>query len=156
MRINYAGLELYEFGFHGVVDTCSETFEIRSCSFQRSFLAEVVQRYIISVFGTATRKVYVVVLADTRLKHFFKPIRVGIIHKMVSTCCTVEAVSSRQRCIRVGCCLTQILAVLVGVHHVVNSRRNIIHTEVSVIVYFQRLVFLTAFGGDDNHTVGST
>ena len=42
VRVDKAGLELYELGVHGVVDTRSVTFVVRTGTFESSFLVEIV------------------------------------------------------------------------------------------------------------------
>ena len=67
-----------------------------------------------------------------------------------------EAVTAGKRSIGVGSGIAQVVAVLVGIHQVVLVVGNDVDTEVALIVKLQRLVFLTALGRDDDHTVGST
>ena len=106
--------------------------------------------------STTSGKVYIMVLTDTRFEYFVEPVGIGVILEMVFPGFAVELVSRWQRSVGVCTSLTDVLAVLVGIHYIIDSLRNIIHTEISIVVHFQRLVFLSAFGGDDNHTVGST
>ena len=154
VRIDETGAELDELRIHRVVHAGSETLIVWTGTFQGTFLLEIVESYIIGAIGTTTAEVQVMVLADTRLEHFVEPVGIGIIPESV---CTVnKAISSGKRCSRVGACLTEILAVLVGVHHVIHTLRNLIDTEVAFIVDSQRLVFLTVLCGDDDHTVSST
>ena len=93
MRIYNAGLELDELGIHRIVHTCSETFEVRTGTFQRSLLAIVVQTYIIGIMGTASRKVYIMVLTNTCLEYFIKPVCIRIIHEMIFSGCTIKHIA---------------------------------------------------------------
>ena len=102
-----------------------------------------------------TAEGYVVVLADTGLEHLVKPISVGCILEVVLAILT-HLVATRDRSVGVGASCTKILAILVGVHHVIYIARNLVNTEVTRVVYLQRLVFLTILGSDDNDTIGST
>ncbi len=106
--------------------------------------------------GTATGEVHIVILTDTCFEHFFKPVGIGVILEMIFSGGTVQLVTAGQRSVGVGACLTDVLAVLVGIHYVIDTTGNVVHTYVPIVVYFQRLVFLTAFGSDDDHTVGCT
>ena len=102
-----------------------------------------------------TAEGYIVVLADTGLEHFVKPVCVGCIHKVILAILT-HLISTRDRSVGVGASSTKILAILVGIHHVIYIARNLVNTKVTGIVHLQRLVFLTILGCDDNDTIGST
>ena len=149
-------MEFHKLSVHSIVDTCCKTFIIRTCTFKSSFLVKIVQCHIISIVCTTTGKIYIMILADTCLEYFFKPICIGVILKTVFTCSTVKMISSRNRSIRINTCLTDILTVLVCIHYIIYIVRNIIDTKISVIIYFQRLVFLSTFCSNDNHTISST
>ena len=95
------------------------------------------------------------VLAHTLLEHLVEPVGIRVVHKVVFTVLT-HAVTAGKRSIGVGGSLTQVVAVLVGIHQVVGAARNNVNTEVALVVNLQRLVFLTVLGGDDDHTVSST
>ena len=106
--------------------------------------------------GTTAAEVHVMVLTSASLEHFLEPVGIGVVHKLVLACGWVKRVSTGESCARVGTSLTDIVAVLVSVHHVVNTVRNLVDTEVTRVVHLQRLVFLTVLGGDDDHTIGGT
>ena len=95
------------------------------------------------------------VLTDTCLEDLVEPVGIGIVHKPVDTILTL-GVSAWNRRVRVLTSDTEILAVLIGIHHVIDVLRNTIDTEVTLVVELERLVFLTILGCDDNDTVGST
>ena len=156
VRINNAGAEIDELGFHGVVHTGGETLVVWSGTLQCSRLLEVVETYIISIVSTAAAEVHVVVLANAGFEHFLEPVGVGVVHETILARCGVEAVTAGQRCVGVGAGLTQILAVLVGIHHVVGVAGYPVYAEVAFVVDLQGLVFLTVLGGDDDHTVSGT
>ena len=105
--------------------------------------------------GTTSGEVHIVVLTDPRFEYFVKPVGVGVILEMVFSGLAVKFVSRWQRSVGVCSRLTEVLAVLVSIHYIIDILRNIIHTEVSIVIHFQRLVFLSAFGGDNNHTISS-
>ena len=105
--------------------------------------------------GTTSGEVHIVVLTDTRFEYFVKPVGVGVILEMVFSGLAVKLVSRWQRSVGVCGRLTEVLAVLVSIHYIIDILRDIIHTEVSIVIHFQGLVFLSAFGGDNNHTIGS-
>ena len=94
------------------------------------------------------------VLTDPRFEYFVKPVGVGVILEMVFSGLAVKFVSRWQRSVGVCSRLTEVLAVLVSIHYIIDILRNIIHTEVTIVIHFQWLIFLSAFSGDDNHTVG--
>ena len=104
--------------------------------------------------GATSGEVYIVVLTDTRFEYFVKPVGVGVILEMVFSGFAVKFISRWQRSVGVCGRLTEVLAVLVSIHYIIDTFRNIIHTEVTIVIHFQWLVFLSAFGGDDNHTIG--
>ena len=155
VRVDKAGAELDELGLHGIVHTHGEALEVRTGTFQSSFLVEVVETHIISIMCATTTEVHIVVLADTCLEHFIEPVSIGtvleVIHAIVS-----RGVSTWEGCAGIFTGLTQIMAVLVGIHHIVDTVGNLVDTEVAFVIYLQRLVFLSALGSDDNHTVGGT
>ena len=155
MRINHTGTELHEFGIHGVVHTGCVTLVVRTCTLQCTLLVIVVERYIISTVRATTAEGYVVILADTSLEHFVKPICIGSILEVILAILT-HLVTTRQRSIGIRTSLTQIVAILVGVHHVIYITRNLVNTEVTRVVHLQRLVFLTILGSDDNDTISCT
>ena len=155
MGVDERGAELDELGLHRVVHTGGETLVVRTGALERTLLVEVVEAYIISIMGTTTAQVHVVVLADTSLEHLVKPVGVGSVDKVVTTV-IAQAVTAGKRSTRVGTSLTQIVAVLVGIHHIVCAARNEVHTEITLVVHLQRLVFLTVLRGDDDHTVSGT
>ena len=96
MRIDNARAELDELGLHRVVHTGGETLVVRTCALQCSLLVVVVQTYIISIMGTTTAQVHVVVLADTSLEHLVKPVGVGSVDKVV-TAVIAQAVTAGKR-----------------------------------------------------------
>ena len=102
-----------------------------------------------------TTQVDIVVLTCTSLKHLLEPISIGVIHEMVLAIGS-KTIATGQRCIGIGSCMTKIITVLVGIHNVISAAGNPVNAEVALIVHLQGLVFLTALGRDDNHTVGST
>ena len=155
MRVNHAGTELHELGVHGVVHTGCVTLVVRTCTFQGTLLVIVVERYIISTVRATTAEGYVVILADTGLEHLVKPISVGWIQEVILAILT-HLISTRDRSVGVGTSSTKVLAILVGVHHVIYIARNLVNTEVTRVVHLQRLVFLTILGSDDNDTIGCT
>ena len=104
--------------------------------------------------GAATGEIHIVILTDTCFEYFFKPVGIGVVLEMIFSGGTVQLVTAGQRSVGVGTCLTDVLAVLVGIHYIIDITGDIVHTHVAIVVYFQRLVFLTAFGSDDDHTVG--
>ena len=133
MRIDETGTELDELGLHRVVHTSRKALIVWTGTFQRTLLLEIVKTYIISIVCTTAAKIHVVVLTDTRLEHFFEPIGIRIVHEVVFTVLT-HAVSTGQGSIGISCCLSQIVAVLVSVHHVVCTTGNLIDTEVTFVV----------------------
>ena len=155
MRIHEAGAELDELRVHRVVHAGGETLVVRTCALERTVLLVVVQTDIIGIVLTATAQVHVVVLADTRLKHLVKPVGIRAVLELIHAIRHL-AVATRQRGARVGTSLSQIGAVLIGVHHVIYTARNLVHTEVTLVVHLQRLVLLTVLRGDDHHTVSGT
>jgi len=104
--------------------------------------------------GTTAGEVHIVVLANTRFEYFVKPVGAGIILEMIFSSCAVKLVSRWQRSIGVCARLTEVLAILVGIHYIIHTLRNEVRTEVPIVIHFQWLVFLSAFSGDNNHTVG--
>ena len=155
MRIDEACAELDELCVHGVVHTCCEALVVRTCTLEGSLLVEVVEADVISIVGTATAQVHVVVLADTRLEHFVEPVGVRTVHEVVLAV-FAQAVATRKRRAAVQASLTEVVAVLVGIHQVVSAAGNLVNTEVALVVNLQRLVFLTILRRDDDHTVSST
>ena len=95
------------------------------------------------------------ILAGTSLEYLVKPVCIGCIHKVIFAI-LAETISTRQLGIRVLASLSKILAILVGIHHVIYIARNLVNTEVTRVVHLQRLVFLTILGSDDNDTIRST
>ena len=85
MRVDHTCAELDELCLHRVVDTCGIALVVRTCTLKCTLLVKVVERYIICALCTTTAKGYVMVLADTRLEHFLKPIGVGVVLKVVAT-----------------------------------------------------------------------
>ena len=156
MRIDETCAELDELRFHSVVHTGRITLVVGACPLKSSLLLEVVKRDIIGVVCTATAEVYIVILPDSCLKHLVKPIGIGVIHKLITPRFRVQLIASGNRSTRVCTCLTYILAVLVGIHHIVNTTRNLVNSHVTRVINFQRLVFLTVLCRDDNHAVGSS
>ena len=156
VRIDEARTELDELGLHRVVHTCGETLVVRTCALQRTSLLEVVEANVIRIVSTATAEVDVVVLAHTGLEHLVEPVGVSAVHELILAGLGVQRIAAGQRCARVGTGLTQVLAVLVGIHHVVDAAGNLVPAEISLIVNLQGLFLLTALGGDDDHTVSST
>ena len=155
MRIYQASTELHEFGVHSVVYTSSITLIVRTCTLQCTLLVEVIERYIISTVGTTTAEGYVMVLSGTSLEYLVKPVCIGCILEMIFAILT-KFITTCESCIRVGASLTEIVAILVGIHHIIYITRNLVNTEVTRVVYLQRLVFLTILGSDDNDTISST
>ena len=97
MRINQTGAELDELRVHCVVHTSSETLVVWTSTLKSTFLVEVVETYIISIVGTTTAQVHIVVLTDTRLKHLFEPVCIGIILELIDALRHL-AVTTRQKC----------------------------------------------------------
>ncbi len=155
VRINNTGAEVDELRLHRVVHTGSETLIVRACALQSSFLVIIVKTYIIGIMCTATAQVDIVILTSTSLEYLLEPIGIGVVHELISaiTNCTI---ATRKRCTRVSGCLTKISTVLISIHHVIFTLANLINTEVTFIIYFQRLIFLTTLSSNDNHTVSST
>ena len=156
VRINNTCAELHELGVHGVVYTCSVTGIVRTCTFECTLLLEIVESHVVCTVGTTTTEVYVVVLTGTGLEHLLKPVGVGVVLELILACGSVEAVSTGESSTRVGTSLTDVVAVHVCIHHVINIAWNLVNTEISSVVDLQRLVLLTVLSGDDDHTVGST
>ena len=94
------------------------------------------------------------VLADTRLEHLLEPVSIGVVLELIAI--ATLSVTSRQCYTCIRSCLSQIIAILIGVHNVVNITGNLVDTEVTLVVNLQRLILLTALGCDNNHTVSST
>ena len=155
VRIDNAGAELDELGVHCVVHAGGETLVVRTCALKRTFLLVVVETYIISIVSTTTAEVHIMVLANTRLEHFGKPVGVGIVHKVISAVFT-QAVAARRGNTGIVTSKSEILAILLGVHHFVDTLPYLVDTEIALIAHFQRLVFLTALGRDNHHTISST
>ena len=95
------------------------------------------------------------VLADTRLEHFLKPVGVGIILEVVATI-LAHLVAAWECSARVGTSLTDIVAILLSVHNVVCATWYNVGTKVARVVHLERLVLLTILCCDDNHTVCCT
>ena len=131
MRVNETCAELDELCVHGVVHACSVTLVVRSCSLKRTLLIEVVERDVVCAVGTTAAEIHVVVLACTSLEHFLEPVGVGIVHKLILACCGVKRVAAGKSCTGVCTSLTDIVAVLVGVHHIINIAWNLVNTEIS-------------------------
>ena len=118
VRIYEACAELDELSVHSVVYTCCITTEVRTCTLDGTFLVVEVKSYIISIVCTTTAEVYIVVLTDTSLESLLKPVGVCIVLEVIVTIGT-KTVATGKRCARVGCCSTEIVAVLVGIHQIV-------------------------------------
>lgn len=103
--------------------------------------------------GATTGEIHIVILTDTCLNTSLNQLVLVLSWNDISGG-TVQLVTAGQRSVGVGTCLTDVLAVLVGIHYIIDITGDIVHTHVAIVVYFQRLVFLTAFGSDDDHTVG--
>ena len=155
MRVDEACTELDELDVHCVVHTGGITFKVRTSALERTFLIIVVKTNIIGIISTTTAEVHTVVLANTRLEGFIEPVCIRIIAEVVFSV-SAKAIASRNRNTGIFCCNAKILAVLIGIHDVVNILLDLINTKVTLIIYFQRLILLTALCGDDNHTVSST
>ena len=95
------------------------------------------------------------ILADTSLEHFVKPVCVGCILEVILAILT-HLISTRDRSVGVGASSTKVLAILVGVHYIIYIARNLVNTKVTGVVHLQRLVFLTILGSDNNDTIRST
>ena len=132
MRVNEAGTEFDELSLHCIINTSRESIIVRAGALEGSLLLEVVETYIICIMCATTAQINVVVLADTSLKHLIKPIGIGVILKLIG--CTAATVTTRKGCTRVGTCLTQIRAVLIGIHYIVDTLANNIYTEVALVV----------------------
>ena len=155
VRIDKTCAELHELRVHCVVHAGGEALVVRPCTFQRTLLVVVVETNIISIVRATTTEVHVVVLTDTRLEDLLEPVGVGVVHEMIVSI-GAQAVAARSGHTRVLASHSEILAVLVGVHHVVDALRKLVDTEIALITHAQRLVFLTALGRDDHHTVSGT
>ena len=95
------------------------------------------------------------VLTNTCLEGLIEPVSVSIVTEVIVTIAT-QCVSTGSGNTCVGSSNTEIPAVLFSIHQVVNTCLDLVHTEVSLVVNLQRLVFLTTLGSDDNHTVSCT
>ena len=95
------------------------------------------------------------VLTNAHLEHFVKPIGVGSIAELVASIALL-AVTTGKWSARVGSSLAKVVAVLVSIHHVIDALADLINTKVTLVIDLQRLVLLTALGGDDDHAVGCT
>ena len=65
-------------------------------------------------------------------------------------------ITACERSARISASLTEVSAVLVGIHDIINTTGNPVNAKISLIVHLQGLIFLTALRRDDYHTVGST
>ena len=155
MRINNTCLELDELGVHRVVHTCRVALIVRTGTLYGSLLIEVVERYIIGVVSATTTEVDIMVLTDTGLEDFVEPVGIGRILEMVLAILT-KLIATGKCGTTVGTCLTNIVAVLICVHQIINTLGNLVYTEVTTIVDLQRLILTTMLGGDDDHTITST
>ena len=70
--------------------------------------------------GTTTTQVYVVVLTDTGLEYFVEPVGIGVVLEVVETIST-QAVATRSIDTSVFGSLTEVTAVLVSIHHIVDA-----------------------------------
>ena len=155
MRVHEAGAELDELHVHRVVHAGRITLKVRTCALERSFLIEIVKTDIIGIVGTATAQVHAVVLTDTCLEGLVEPVGVRVVAEVVVAVAAL-AVASGNGNTGIFSGNAEIAAVLVGIHHVVDILADLVDTEVALVVHLQRLVFLTALGRDDHHTVSST
>ena len=134
MRVDHTCAELDELGLHCVVHTCGIALVVRTCTLKCTLLVEVVERHIICALCTTAAKGYVVVLADTRLEHFLKPVGIGIVLEVVATI-LAHLVAAWECGARVGASLTDIVAILLGVHNVVCTARYNVGTKVARVVH---------------------
>lgn len=108
-------------------------------------MVEVVECYIISIVSTSTGEIHIVVLTDACLEHLIKPIGVRVVLEYVFTRCGIKRIATGERCVAIGTGLTNIIAVLGGIHHIVDTLGDIVYSEISIVIDLQRLVFLSAF-----------
>ena len=155
MGVDERGAELDELRVHRVVHAGGEALVVRTGALERTLLVEVVQTDVVGVVGTATAQVDVVILANAGLEHLVEPVGVRAVHEVVLAV-LAKAVATGQRRAAVQAGLTQVVAVLVGIHQLVGVAGNLVDTEVALVVELQRLVLLTVLRGDDDHTVSST
>ena len=120
MRIGQTGTELDKLRVERVVYTCCITLIVRTGTFNDTFLIVIVESYIISIVGTATREIYVVVHTCTCLEDLIEPIGVGIVKEVIDTI-GVSCVTTGNRSTRVAGCLPDILTILVGIHHIIDT-----------------------------------
>ena len=155
MRINEAGAELDELNIHSVVHTSCITLKVRTCALERTFLIIVVKTDVIGVVGTTTAQVDTVVHTSTCLESLVEPVGICFVTEVIETV-TTFAIATRNGDTSILSSNTEIAAVLLSIHHIVDILSDLVDTEVALIVYLQRLLFLTALGSDDHHTVSST
>ena len=156
MRVDEAGAELDELDVHGIIYTGRITLKVRTGTLKGSLLFIVVKTDIIGIIHASTTEVHTVVLTNTRLEGFTEPVGVSIIHKMVFTVSTLAISTRKSRDTDILSSNAEILTVLLGIGQVVDILLNLVDTEVAFVVHLQRLLFLTALGRDDNHTIGGT
>ncbi len=93
------------------------------------------------------------VLADAGLEGLVEPVGIGVVLEVVVAIGS-ESVASGYGNAGVCGSNAQIAAVLLGVGQVVDILLNLVYAEIAFVVDLQGLVFLTALGRDDDHTVG--
>ena len=155
VRIHETGTELNELNVHGIVHTGRITLKIRTGTLKGSLLVIIVKTDIIGIVHTATTEIHTVVLTDTRLKGFTEPVGIGIVLEMIESVRTL-AIAARNRDTGILGCDAEILTILCSVCQVVDILLNLVYTKVAFVVNLQGLLFLTALGRDDHHTVSST
>jgi len=95
-----------------------------------------------------------VVLTDTSLEHLVKPVCVD--HVRIEVKLVAFLISCRSFHSAVRECHAYVIAVLLCIHHVIDSLLYLVNTHVATVVDSHRLILLTALCCDDNHTVRST
>ena len=154
MAIYHVGFYFDKFHIHGVVDTGSETVEIRTGANHGTFLAIVIEADVVRVVSPATRHVDVVILTNACFKCFIEPIGVNL--GRINIFWTCRIVSGRYIHTTIVVCHSDVFTILVRIHHIVHTLLHLVKTGVSGVVYFHGLVLLSLLGRDDNHAVGST
>ena len=155
VRIDKTRAEFDELSIHCIIHAGRITFEVRTCTFDRTFLVIVVKAHIISIIGTTTAKVHIVVLANSCLESLFEPVGICIIAEVIVAIGS-KAVTARKRSAGVECCNAEVVAILSSVHQIILVVRHLVNTEIAFVIYLQGLILLTALRRDDHHTISST
>ena len=155
MRIDETGTELDKLSIHGVVHTSSITLKVRTSALESTILLEIVKTNIIGIINTTTAQVHTMVLADTGLEGLTQPVGISAVLEMIVTVSTL-GITTGNGDTGILSSDAKIAAVLLCISQVVDILLNLVNTEVTLIVYLQRLLLLTTLGRDDHHTVSST